>query len=63
MERLSNLARGERVAEEDADLQRRALVEVLITTTASARRGAGRAALGLRPRPAGLLRARAAIAS
>ena len=30
MERLSGLARGERVGENDADLQRRALVEVLM---------------------------------
>ncbi len=60
MERLSNLARGERVGEEDADLQRRALVEVLMhDDRVRLVEALDEAALGLRPRPAGYFAARA----
>jgi hypothetical protein len=60
MARLSRLARGERVAEDDADLQRRALVEVLMHEDRIRLVDAlDESALGLRPRPAGYFAARA----
>jgi hypothetical protein len=60
MERLSRLARGERVNEDDADLQRRALVEVLMhDDRARLVEALDESALGLRPRPAGYFAARA----
>ena len=60
MGRLSRLARGERVAEEDADLQRRALVEVLMhEDRIRLVEALDESALGLRPRPAGYFAARA----
>jgi hypothetical protein len=59
MERLGRLARGERVSEDDADLQRRALVEVLMhDDRARLIEALNDAALGLRPRPAGYFAAR-----
>ena len=61
MTRLSRLAGGERVAAEDADLQRRALVEVLMHDDRTRLIEAlNETALGLRPRPAGYFAARAA---
>ena len=60
MERLGRLASGERVAEDDADLQRRALVEVLMHEDRVRLIAAlNESALGLRPRPAGYFAARA----
>jgi hypothetical protein len=60
MERLGRLVRGERVAADEADLQRRALVEVLMhDDRARLVEALDEAALGLRPRPAGYFAARA----
>jgi hypothetical protein len=60
MERLGRLAGGERVAADEADLQRRALVEVLMhDDRARLVEALDEAALGLRPRPAGYFAARA----
>jgi hypothetical protein len=60
MERLSRLARGERVDADDGDLQRRALVEVLMhDDRASLVEALDESALGLRPRPTGYFAARA----
>ena len=60
MERLSRLARGERLGEQDADLQRRALVEVLMhEDRARLVEALDASALGLRPRPTGYFAARA----
>jgi hypothetical protein len=59
MERLSRLARGERVDADDGDLQRRALVEVLMhDDRASLVEALDESALGLRPRPTGYFAAR-----
>jgi hypothetical protein len=60
MERLTGLARGERVGKNDADLQRRALVEVLMhEDRLRLVEALDESALGLRPRPAGYFAARA----
>ena len=60
MECLSRLARGERAGAGDADLQRRALVEVLMhEDRARLVEALDESALGLRPRPAGYFAARA----
>jgi hypothetical protein len=60
MERLSRLTRGERLGEQDADLQRRALVEVLMhEDRARLVEALDESALGLRPRPTGYFAARA----
>jgi hypothetical protein len=61
MERLTRLAAGERASGDDGDLQRRALVEVLMhDDRARLVEALDEAALGLRPRPAGYFAARAA---
>ena len=60
MERLSRLARGERVGPDDGELQRRALVEVLMhDDRVSLVEALDESALGLRPRPTGYFAARA----
>ena len=60
MERLSRLARGERMGEDDADLQRRALVEVLMhEDRLRLVEALDESALGLRPRPSGYFATRA----
>ena len=60
MERLSRLARGERVGSDDGELQRRALVEVLMhDDRVSLVEALDESALGLRPRPTGYFAARA----
>jgi hypothetical protein len=60
MERLSRLARGERVGTDDGELQRRALVEVLMhDDRVSLVEALDESALGLRPRPTGYFAARA----
>jgi len=60
MTRLRRLADGERVSEDDADLHRRALVEVLMhDDRLRLVEALDESALGLRPRPAGYFAARA----